>query len=525
MNSKIIEQFKILYKQVKEELINSKMEPNAAEIKMHYNKLKDIKLSLKFLKSTKIIINGINDIATLLDSAPTGLTSFARRVSEVVRNGGLEEIDTEKIALEQANINSMYDLARVPEMDESLARKLVFGEGVRSVTELKLAIDSNSAVVPPNIKSSIRFVDKINQNVTRNVLMQYQNLIANIAAEIDPKFIVSVCTMKEGSKIIYTDINCSVYHQDIQYIKFNPTTIKRIDGFTRLVDELRRKKYVIEIFSKKKFNYVGVSRIEQENFYLFNINFFPLMNQSSPQRISKHCQYYHALYLKKMIFPLIFQSKVPMLQIDVASMSYITFADVAEEITEIILENITDIPCPSGFTPGEKEHWSDASMAVKVGNLVISDMTAGVGGNILNFAKYFKYVNAFEIEPDRFAHLVNNVGLYEFQNVNCANVNSVKILANKSIIYQDIIFFDPPWGGSNYKEHDKLRLVLGEYGIEELSTILFEKSHNKVIVMKLPNNYDIDYIREQLAQFNPTIIILERMTIVIIKNYESKIAH
>lgn len=253
--------------------------------------------------------------------------------------------------------------------------------------------------------------------------------------------------------------------------------------------------------------------------------------------------------LKKLIFPQIDDQKVHQLMIDDESIKYITFSSCAQEITNIIMNSLSDFPCPmeptgscsppecvnsalvivdsSGIPPDcaskdpskAQKKWESKSLATRMKHLVITEMTAGVGGNVLNFAKYFKYINAIEIDTRRYNYLNNNIDLYGYDNVNCYNDNSLHILIEKDDIVQDIIFFDPPWGGKDYKLFSNLRLQFGEYSIENVCRILLQRKYNKMIVLKLPNNYDLNYFCDELKEYKVSSFILERMTIIVIKNY------
>ena len=48
----------------------------------------------------------------------------------------------------------------------------------------------------------------------------------------------------------------------------------------------------------------------------------------------------------------------------------------------------------------------------------------------------------------------------------------------------DVYFFDPPWGGQDYKHKINLRFKLDDYTLHDL----INKVNNKPIIFKLPNN-------------------------------------
>lgn len=222
----------------------------------------------------------------------------------------------------------------------------------------------------------------------------------------------------------------------------------------------------------------------------------------------------NTISLKKLIFPPISDEKINQLMIDDESVKYITFNSSAQEITNIIMNSLMDFPAPENY-----ENWHDQPLNMKMKQLVITEMTAGVGGNVINFAKYFKYINAIEIDPTRYSYLDKNIKLYGFDNVNCYNKDSINMLIENDDLVQDIVFFDPPWGGKDYKLFVDLRLTFGKYSIEHICQILFQRKSNKMIVIKLPNNYDFTFLTEELKDFRVKKFVLERMTVVVMKNF------
>lgn len=120
-------------------------------------------------------------------------------------------------------------------------------------------------------------------------------------------------------------------------------------------------------------------------------------------------------------------------------------------------------------------------------NLKILDGTGGLGGNTISFANYFNKVTSIEIESDRYEMLVTNVNLYT-SNVKIINTDSIKYMLTNKDQY-DIFFFDPPWGGPNYKKEKKLKLQISG---NSLTSIADKLKPNKLLVYKLPFNYDFD---------------------------------
>ena len=119
----------------------------------------------------------------------------------------------------------------------------------------------------------------------------------------------------------------------------------------------------------------------------------------------------------------------------------------------------------------------------------IIDLTAGCGGNLISFGKYFDNVVGIENNVDRFSILKNNISCYDY-NINIINDNCCNYLNND----YDIFFIDPPWGGPEYKNNSNLKLYLSNF---ELRDIINKIPKNKFIVIKIPYNYNYEYIKEE----------------------------
>lgn len=120
--------------------------------------------------------------------------------------------------------------------------------------------------------------------------------------------------------------------------------------------------------------------------------------------------------------------------------------------------------------------------------LIITDATAGVGGNVLSFCKYDMKVIAVELDKNRFEYLKHNTTIYGYK-IDLYNNNYLDIYKE---LKQDIIYIDPPWGGLCYKEMENIILYLGNKTIEEICIDISLNKLAKLIVLKLPYNYDIN---------------------------------
>ena len=131
---------------------------------------------------------------------------------------------------------------------------------------------------------------------------------------------------------------------------------------------------------------------------------------------------------------------------------------------------------------------------------IITDATANVGGNTIGFGlnSKFKLVNSIEINPETCnGCLLNNIKEYGLdKKVNVIQGDSIELLSKKEV-NQDIIFFDPPWGGVGYKKNKIIPLYLSNKNMVDIINSM--KGKAKMIVYKIPRNYDFGYFYRKLT--------------------------
>jgi len=116
----------------------------------------------------------------------------------------------------------------------------------------------------------------------------------------------------------------------------------------------------------------------------------------------------------------------------------------------------------------------------------ITDATACIGGDTLNFALVFGHVHSIEINNENFEALTNNVDVYKLNNVTLYNADAVKLFNWNT----NVLYIDPPWGGKDYKKHKQLDLYISEKRLDcWLEEILLRKNRPQYVVLKLPINY------------------------------------
>jgi hypothetical protein len=141
----------------------------------------------------------------------------------------------------------------------------------------------------------------------------------------------------------------------------------------------------------------------------------------------------------------------------------------------------------------------------------ITDGFACIGGDTLGFSKIFKEVNSNELDKTRFEYLKHNMNTFNRTNINFYNEDYFDLVTK---LKQDVIYLDPPWGGVDYKNAKKFKIIIGDKKFEDLCKKIIDDKLCKLLVLKLPFNYDLD----ELKTFSkPRFYLLGRILIAIIK--------
>ncbi len=124
---------------------------------------------------------------------------------------------------------------------------------------------------------------------------------------------------------------------------------------------------------------------------------------------------------------------------------------------------------------------------------IVTDATACIGGNAFFFQKDFKWVNIIEKDPNIFYTLKKNTDFSNCKHYNCSYLTLMYILR------QDLIFLDPPWGGVDYKKNYNINLYLDDINVIDVINNLYHYTRN--IAMKIPNNYNLDYVNKNFWEW------------------------
>eukprot|EP01043_Picozoa_sp_COSAG02_P008305 COSAG02_NODE_263_length_26627_cov_47.198168_14_plen_450_part_00 len=175
------------------------------------------------------------------------------------------------------------------------------------------------------------------------------------------------------------------------------------------------------------------------------------------------------------------------IQMDEEASYSVTEMNLAEQTSQMVLETL---------------RWQSQQQNPPV---CITDATACVGGNTVNFAKHFAHVYSVELDATRARFLRNNVELLcpeKNVDVLCQDYTDVRCY---SALKQQVVFFDPPWGGESYSETRSVDLFLSGKNLVDICCQL--QGHTQFIVLKVPFNFGFDSF---LRQGRGVLILLKQ---------------
>ena len=275
MNSEIIDQFNQLVKQIEAEYLNSQVENEVKEMKMHKFRLQTVKKILGILKNLDFEIADAED----LKGIPGIGEGTIRRVKEILDTGHLSEIKNKYDKKKQAKINSIQELEKVIGIGSSNAKKLVTQHNIRSIDELKKAISKEKIKVNKIILLGLKYYGVVQGNIPRKEVADVEKYLIKEAHKIDPNLEIMICGSYRRGKATSGDIDVLVYHPNVKTSKqiLNPKKFG-LDSFLEIfVNELTDEKFLLDNMTDKNYNikYMGFSKYKNYPIRRIDIRYIP----------------------------------------------------------------------------------------------------------------------------------------------------------------------------------------------------------------------------------------------------------
>lgn len=143
----------------------------------------------------------------------------------------------------------------------------------------------------------------------------------------------------------------------------------------------------------------------------------------------------------------------------------------------------------------------------------VTDATACIGGNTLEFARAFAHVHAVELDPVRASMLRHNLAWLQLDRG--VTVHEADYCDLQATLRQDVVFLDPPWGGKRYKQQERVRLYLSDRDVGDLCGAIL--THTAHAVVKVPRNFDVCHFAQTVQQ-RVRVLKLPGMLLLVVSN-------
>ncbi len=275
MNSKIIEQFNLLIKQIEAEYLNAQVENNDKEVKAHKFRLQTVKKILSIIKKLDFEITDPSD----LNGIPGIGEGTKKRIAEILSTGKLSEIHNKYNKEKQNKIDSIQELEKIIGIGSSIAKKLVTQYGITSITDLKKAIKSGKIKVSEQVLLGLKYYGIVQGNIPRKEITQTEQFLQKEAHKLDPDLEVMVCGSYRRGKPTSGDVDVLMYHPDVKTSKelLNPEKYGTSAFLEIFVDQLTDKGFLLDSMTDKNYSmkYMGFSKYKNNPVRRIDIRFIP----------------------------------------------------------------------------------------------------------------------------------------------------------------------------------------------------------------------------------------------------------
>ena len=124
----------------------------------------------------------------------------------------------------------------------------------------------------------------------------------------------------------------------------------------------------------------------------------------------------------------------------------------------------------------------------------IVDGTAGLGGNVMGFSRFFGRVQALELDASASAAAAQH------ESWTCVGARG-SVLKVRLRAGAPLLFLDPPWGGYAYRRAKRLDLCIGSVPLSALLrgwSVQQGRARPTVVGLKLPTNFALQNFKRAL---------------------------
>jgi DNA polymerase/3'-5' exonuclease PolX len=275
MNALIIDQFSQLVKQIEAEYLNSQVENDIKEMKMHKFRLQKVKSILAILRKIDFEITDPDDLKGIRDIGKGTIS----RIKEILETGHLSELKGKYDKKKQAKIDSIQELQKVIGIGSSNAKKLVTQYNIRSIAELKKAIKTGKIKVNKVILLGLKYYGIVEGNIPRKEIIDIEKYLTSEAKKIDTNLEIMICGSYRRGKKTSGDVDVLIYHPKVKTSKqiIHPQKYNLKPYLEVFVDELTNDGFLLDNMTDKNYNikYMGFCKYKSNPVRRIDIRYIP----------------------------------------------------------------------------------------------------------------------------------------------------------------------------------------------------------------------------------------------------------
>ena len=259
MNSNIIDQFKLLIKQIKLDINMS----SGKKKMINMYRLTSIQNALSVIEKFNKKIQSISDLKNIKGIGKGSL----KRIDEILKTGKLSEIKLPE------NLEFVDELEEVYGIGKKTAYDLFKKYNIKSFNELQEKYKKGEIELPENIVKGIKYYGKINDKIDRELIDEVSKFLTDTLLEIDKNLFGIVCGSYRRLKLVSGDVDFIVINPE--YKTKDDTT--QSNFIYTLISKLKEKKFIYDSLTDENVptKYMGLFKWKKNSLMRIDIRFIP----------------------------------------------------------------------------------------------------------------------------------------------------------------------------------------------------------------------------------------------------------
>ena len=228
MNTKIINQFQLLLKQIQFQIDYSSLKEKNINV-YRYNSIKKV---IKILEKYDEPIKSTNQLQNINGIGENSLV----RIDEILETGKLSELKLIQKIIKHSDV--LEKLENVIGIGRKKAYELFTKYNVTSVNKLKKMHKNGTIKLSDNVVCGLKYFDNLDTNIPHKVLDEIKNFLIKCTSQIDTKLIGIVCGSYRRELPTSNDIDFIITHTDIQNKNYLTLFIKKLKDVKFITDSL-----------------------------------------------------------------------------------------------------------------------------------------------------------------------------------------------------------------------------------------------------------------------------------------------